>query len=819
MTVKRLFDLFFKNIKKVGKSQFFRAKFYVTNYAEKYDIDDRLILFEAFSGDDFSGNPFYILENVYNDKKFRDYKKLIAVNKTSVAKVKALLDNYGFTDNVKIVQKNSPAYCKALITAKYLVNNVAFPTYFMKREGQIYLNTWHGTPLKGLGRSIKDNPNSIGNVQRNFLMADYLLYPNDYSFEHIKEDYMLDWFYKGKYVLAGYPCNGRLFDNSGVEKIRRDFELEDKKVVLYMPTWRSVDKDDTINKQIYYIMHLLVEMESRLDEDTVVFVKLHHLASAEIDLEGFEKIREFPSNYETYDFLNIADCLITDYSSVMFDFANTGRKILLYTYDKEEYMAGRSMYFDIEKLPFFATYDARRIVDAVNNEELEYDYSEFVREYCNYDNKNAAGNLVNLMITGRKSPEMKLINGTDFKNDKENVLIYAGVLQKNGMTTALKNLVNSLDADERNYILTFYAGKTNANKLLINEFQQGVKYIPMQSSKNLTVREAFLQVLYYMNINTKSTQKALDSIYERELKRCFPTIRFDHAIHFTGYEKHIMQLFGRLKCPKYIWVHNNMYKESTTKNNFHINSVKYAYANYDKIVVVRDTMGEELKPFMSDEEQKKICVVHNQNDVENIVGKSKLDVEFQDDTFCTAKLSELNEILADKSVNKFVNIARFSKEKGIDRLITAFDKYRKESDPNAWLIVIGGYGVEFPNILAMVQDENGNTLIDNVIIIKSIMNPYPILKKCDAFVLSSLYEGLPMTIIEALILDVPVISTDITGPKEFLEAGYGYLVDNSEQGLIKGFNAFKNNELNGLVKFDVEKFNSDAMAEFEQVFE
>ena len=76
-----------------------------------------------------------------------------------------------------------------------------------------------------------------------------------------------------------------------------------------------------------------------------------------------------------------------------------------------------------------------------------------------------------------------------------------------------------------------------------------------------------------------------------------------------------------------------------------------------------------------------------------------------------------------------------------------------------------------------------------------------------------------MTIIEALILDVPVISTDITGPKEFLEAGYGYLVDNSEQGLVDGFKAFKNNELKGLVKFDVEKFNNDAMAEFEQVFE
>ena len=75
-----------------------------------------------------------------------------------------------------------------------------------------------------------------------------------------------------------------------------------------------------------------------------------------------------------------------------------------------------------------------------------------------------------------------------------------------------------------------------------------------------------------------------------------------------------------------------------------------------------------------------------------------------------------------------------------------------------------------------------------------------------------------MTIIEALILDKPVISTSITGPKEFLEQGYGYLVDDSEQGLIDGFKAYHNNEITGLTKFDAKQFNQNAMQEFNNLF-
>ena len=77
-------------------------------------------------------------------------------------------------DRVTVIKMHSRMYCKKLAQSKYLINNVTFPTYFIKNEEQIYLNTWHGTPLKALGKAMTEEMHTIGNVQRNFLMCDYI---------------------------------------------------------------------------------------------------------------------------------------------------------------------------------------------------------------------------------------------------------------------------------------------------------------------------------------------------------------------------------------------------------------------------------------------------------------------------------------------------------------------------------------------------------------------------------------------------------------------------------------------------------------------
>lgn len=818
MAIFKVFKAVRTSAKKFKNNALYRARFYYTHYREKLPIDEKAIVFESFNGDDFTGNPFYMLLEACSNEQFKDYTKYVAVKKSdfeTTKKVQTLLENYDLLDKAVLVVRNSRQYCKLLASAKYFVNNVTFPTYFIKRKEQVYLNTWHGTPLKGLGRNIKDSPNTIGNVQRNFLMSDYLLYPNKYSFEHIKHDYMLDQFYQGKYVLSGYPCNSAFFNKSRADEIRELFELKDKKVVVYMPTWRGKEKGKKVDKHIFYLLHLLYEMESKLNDDVVVFVKLHHLAMSSVNLDEFDKIRPFPSEFETYDFLNIADCLITDYSSVMFDYMNTDKKVFLYAYDKEEYMAGRSIYTDIDELPF-ESFDTPKLLCEKLNEDLDsISYGKYKDEFCSYDSQYAPVDLLNLMINGKSNERMELIDGKKFRNGKENVLIFAGELAKNGLTTALKGLVNYVDTNKKNYILTFYTKNTNPNKLVVNEFRDEILYIPIQGAKNLTFIGAVCQYLYFkMNVNTAFVNKQIEKNAAKEVERCYPTIHFDYAIHYTGYERQIVHIINALDAKKAIYTHNDLLKERKTRNNIHVPSLKKAYKNYDRIVIIRESMREEIKKNIPDVDDSKIVVAHNLNNIEVIKSRATEDLCFDEDTYCNIELDELKAVLDDATALKFIDIARFSPEKGLDQLIYAFNRFRKEN-PNSYLIIVGGHGKDFDEIndLAM-SDET-----ENVIIIKSISNPYPILAKCDCFVLSSHYEGLPMTIMEALILDKKVISTDIPGPSEFLKNGYGYLVEDSEDGILKGLQEFKSTGLNSLTKFDAEAFNENALSEFEAIFD
>lgn len=804
-------------VRKFKSNAIYRARFYYTHYREKLPMNEKAILFESFNGDDFTGNPFYLLLEACSNERYSGYTKYVAVKKSDLEndkKVETLLRNYDLLDQVVLVRRNSREYCKLLASAKYLVNNVTFPTFFIKREGQVYLNTWHGTPLKGLGRNIKDNPNTIGNVQRNFLMSDYLLYPNKYSFEHIRHDYMLDQFYTGQYVLSGYPCNSAFFDQSRVDSIKEQLEISDKKVVVYMPTWRGKEKGKKVDKHIFYILHLLYEMESKLDDDVVVFVKLHHLAMSSIELDEFEKIKAFPTEFETYDFLNVADCLITDYSSVMFDYLNTDKKVFLYTYDKEEYMAGRSIYTDIDTLPFQAFDTPKPLCEALNAQLGSVSYGTYRDMFCHYDSAYAAKDLLALLLFGEVSERMELIDGKKFRNNKPNVLIFAGELAKNGLTTALKGLINYVDTSKMNYVLTFYTKKTNRNKQVINEFRDEISYIPIQGAKNLTFIGAVCQLLYFkMNIDTAFVNRQIEKNAAREVERSYPTIHFDYAIHYTGYERHIIHIINALDAKKAIYTHNDLLKERKTRNNIHVPSLKKAYRQYDRIVIIRESMREEIKKNIPGVDDTKIVVAHNLNNLELIKRRAKKKVTFDDDTYCNIELDELNSVLQNKNVLKFIDIARFSPEKGLDQLIFAFNRFRKEN-PDAYLIIVGGHGKDFDAICALAESEETK----NVIIIRSISNPYPILAKCDCFVLSSHYEGLPMTIMEALILDKKVISTNIPGPSEFLSQGYGYLVEDSVDGILKGMQEFEKTGLKTLTKFDAQAFNKNALAEFEAIF-
>lgn len=804
------FKVIQKNTKKIIKNSFFRAKFIYTNYYEKSKIIPNTIMIQSYTGTSISGNEFYMLQELNN--MYKEYKIYVVSRKHNKQEMTDFLKNRGIR-NVEVVVIHSRKYCKVLATSQYLINNSTFPPYFIKKKGQIYLNTWHGTPLKAMGRNIKNSPNELGNTQRNFMMADYMLEPNEFSLEHFKEDYMLDNFFKGKYILSGYPRNSAFFNENLKNEIKEKYGLEDKNIVVYMPTWRGTLENKKSNIQYFYTMHLLLEMEKKLPDNYVIFVKLHNYTNSLINYNNFTKIMKFPDDYETYEFLNIADCLITDYSSVFFDFANTGKKIILYAYDKEEYLSDRGLYIDFDKLPFALATNTDQVIKELSQLQKYDDYSEFTKIYCKYDSKDSAKILCDYIFKHKINGLINIIEGNKYANNKENVLIFAGALFKNGITTALKGIINNVDLNKRNYIITFYKSNVEKNKNVINDFKN-VSYIPMQGQKNFTILEGIYNFMHYrLGINTKHVRKVIDKIYKREVKRVFPNIKFDYAIHYTGYEKNAMNLIKNINCEKMIYVHNDLAKEEETKKNFDKNTLIESYKCYNKIVTVRETQRKELKEYLKNIDSDKIKVAHNINNIDIIKENSMKPIEFNEDTVCNITKEELEVILNNKNIKKYINISRFSAEKGQDMLIEAFNNYcKEEKNMDDYLILIGGYGKTFNEICKQAETNS------HIIIIKSILNPYPILNKCDCFILSSRYEGLPMVIMEALILDKPVISTDIPGPREFLKLGYGHLVEISACGLEKGMILYKKNELQICKKFDAEEFNKNAIKEFEELF-
>lgn len=789
----------------------YRAKILFAKIYGKQEIKNNTVLVESYGGSNLSGNVYYILRELCQRSEYKNYKLYASVQLDKVSEVSEFLKSRGM-NNVKVIAIHSNEYVRVLATTQYLINNATFPVYFIKNENQVYANTWHGTPLKTLGRSIEESPEEIGNTQRNFMMTDYMLYPNKYTADIIIRDYMLGKGYEGKHYISGYPRNSIFLNEELQKEIREENGLDGLEVIVYMPTWRGALNNRQNEEQYIKLMSYLLEIDKKLNPNQVMYVKLHTLVGENVNFKIFKNIKAFPDKYETYEFLSAADTLITDYSSVFFDFANTGRQVILFAYDKDEYLADRGLYISMEELPFPIVEDINTLCELLVSERKNIEYNEFVEEYCSVDSVDVVNQVLELILVGEASD---MIRYEVKEEKKDRVLIFAGSMKMNGITTSLLGLLENIDVKKRDYTILFYSRALRGNGRILHKLPKEVDYIPIQGQRNLTYIEAVVQFFYQkIRMKNKLTDIYLEKICLRESKRLFGNKKFDYLVHFTGYENKIMDMFSLMECKKkVVYVHNDMVKERKTKSNYHVASIFSAYNSFDIVAGVRAGVKNEIGQFIKNGDVDKIRTVHNVNNIEGIKARADEPIKYDENTYSNFTVEEITEILENDNYNKFINIGRFSPEKGHLRLIEAFDKV---STSNDYLIIIGGYDLK--GELAKLERLANGLEQKNIIFIKSLSNPFPILKRCDGMVMSSFYEGLPMTIMEALILDIPVVSTRIEGPAEFLEKGYGMLVDDSVDGIEKAFTLIKEGE-RGATKFDAEEFNNKAIREFEALFE
>jgi CDP-glycerol glycerophosphotransferase len=296
----------------------------------------------------------------------------------------------------------------------------------------------------------------------------------------------------------------------------------------------------------------------------------------------------------------------------------------------------------------------------------------------------------------------------------------------------------------------------------------------------------------------------------READRIMPGLHFDHVVNFSGYEAFIAKFLGALTLRgsrMHTWVHNDMAREQELRRNFNEQILMEAYQRSTTIDVVSEPVAARLVDgYFPPDVLPRVRVVHNTADSAKVRSMARAEV-----TYLSA---EQTRVLDDPTITKFVTIGRFSPEKDHLRLVEAFEAVSaRYSDRPTALFLIGGPGNSREMLLARISS---SPFSDRIHVFEGV-NPHPVLSRCDLFVLSSHYEGLPMVFFEALALDVPILSTAIPGPKEFLSAGYGSTCPDSTEGLIGGMSAFMDATLPGRTR-SLADFNSQAVAEFEALF-
>ncbi|MCW2783342.1 MAG: teichoic acid synthase, partial [Marmoricola sp.] len=320
-------------------------------YWRRQPVRPSTVLYESFAGNGMLCNPEAIFRELLGSPEFADFSHVWSLS--DFAAYRSTIREFAGNPRVKFVRTRSVAYHRAMATSQYLVNNATFPPEFGKREGQVYLNTWHGTPLKQMGYDIGEQASRVANVIRNFLQADYLLAANRFMADQMYESaYLLREIYTGRIVEEGYPRIDRQFlDDAGAAAARARLEstgveIGDRKIILYAPTWKGTNfnrpEDDATE-----LIERVTELTSLIDsEKYVVLLKTHqavHRFAAHLPaVRSYLVPNEIPTNLV----LGATDILVTDYSSIFFDFLATDRPIAFLTPDIADYSGYRGLYLE-----------------------------------------------------------------------------------------------------------------------------------------------------------------------------------------------------------------------------------------------------------------------------------------------------------------------------------------------------------------------------------------------------------------------------------------------------------------------------------------
>lgn len=366
---------------------YFNRKRNYKKSSKQVAVNEKMVIFEAFQGRSYACSPKALYLAMLNDEKYKDYQFVWAVNNED--KHKYLKKN----KNTKVVKRLSDPYHKAMAQAKYIVFNSGVPNYITLKKEQVYVQTWHGTPLKRLGCDIEATGNALFNLKeirtkytKNGKEFSYLLSPSAFTTEKLCSAFNVSPERREQIVIEeGYPRNDALFKytNEEIASFKEKLKLpEGKKVILYAPTFRDNHYENSVGFKYNGEMDF-DRLREAIGEDCVILFRAHCQIADKFNFKAQEGFVYDVSNYEDVNELYIiSDLLITDYSSVFFDYANLKRPMIFFMYDLDEYQNDvRDFYLDLEELPGPIVMTQEEVTEQIKKLNKEFVYDEKYKKF------------------------------------------------------------------------------------------------------------------------------------------------------------------------------------------------------------------------------------------------------------------------------------------------------------------------------------------------------------------------------------------------------------------------------------------------------
>ncbi|QBG74390.1 glycosyltransferase [Staphylococcus pseudintermedius] len=803
----------------------------VNQYAQLYhstSIKPHQILYQVRDGKSITDSPYAIFLGLNAHETFSNYQHIWVVDHPDT--LVFYQEKFKVFQNVSFVIKESNEYLKALTESKFLINNATFPAYFTKKPEQVYINTWHGTPLKHMGFDVKNNLKGSQNTMKNFLASDYMISPNAHTTNIFKYAFKLDGLYSGEILEIGYPRIDLTINttaNEAREYLAEHLNLKKNPIILYCPTWRGKNVNDPENS----LLNIFEEIK-------LLNQKLPHQVLVKVHPFVYSKAKEMPElkPYLVPDFLDTnqlmpaVDLMITDYSSIFFDFLVTDKPIVFYVPDLDKYQNERGVYIDLCALPGPVADNIQDVITLVSNEsykdaDVQEKYAKFKHNFVNYENGSVTERLIESVFLNQQDTSSKNAS----HHQKEKILLYPGGMKHNGITTSVINLLANINYDK--YDVTVFTNNTNNVEQLNNlqSLNDNVRIVLRRGPMIATFKELYQNEFVRQRGIYKSFEKRLypKALFEREFRKIFGDSQFDYAIDYSGYAmfwSNLILASGAKK--KYILLHSDIKSdmERTVKGKRphyqNLKGVISLYPYFDKLVSVSEATKKLNQSNFGGLKLKNRHIASR-----NTINIKKINQLVDDDsdlfekngTPVLATLTEhgMEAIEFSQDDFKIVSVGRLSPEKGFDLLIKAVAELAPKY-PQLKLYILGDGPLK--GTLKSLVEQLG--IQNHVYFLGQRRNPFFIVKRADVFALTSHYEGQSMVILEALTVGTHVLASDIIANRYVLEdEKYGMLVEKNEVDIAKGLEQFINGTNKDYAKFDAVAYNEETIQEFYSLLE